>query len=441
VKILKRRRTKRVFYASSDKRLTARTWESDDTDRIFIERVRVRRRRGRVILTWQVISVSGRVFRELKKLPEEERDGVMDAIAEELGEPLWKVLTEGWNTVDPGDFAGLADMVSAVQEQVKYCLLANPAKFAGAALGLTDLSLLEAIAERVPLPVIDKSLGDIKHYAEIAGIILVVLTGGHILACTSFKLWVHDKLFQRLGQLLNNFFRGLGAERVEHPSRADAADGRRSPPGDEHARPPGPGSSRDDPDGRNEQGRAAPPRQPAAERAGQARAQRHGERERRGAATPSERQPRPSRAERVEPNPRHLADSQPTPGQAAPPKSIAGDIGQVPDGTPSASPRPASQARDKVRQLPTGDQRRTRRRRTLEIIKNSASEPLDTPSRPETDDERPRQMSRPGCESTPPRSRSGDAASPAGRKSGGELLPSPGHRSTGQNQRGGMGRG
>jgi hypothetical protein len=60
VKILKRRRKKRVFYASADKRLTARTWESDDTDRIFIERVRVRRRRGRVILTWQVISVSGR---------------------------------------------------------------------------------------------------------------------------------------------------------------------------------------------------------------------------------------------------------------------------------------------------------------------------------------------------------------------------------------------
>jgi hypothetical protein len=400
-----------------------------------------------VILTWQVISVSGRVFRELKKLPEEERDGVIDTIAENLGEPPWKVLTEGWDTVDPGDFAGLADMVSAVQEQVKRCLLADPTKFAGAALGLTDLSLLEAIAERVPLPIIDKSLGDIKHYAEIAGIILVVLTGGHILACASFKLWVHDKLFQRLGQLLNNFFRGLGAERVEHPSRADAADGRRSPPGDKHARPPGPGSSRDGPDGRNQQGQAAAPRQPAAERARQARAQRHGERERREPEAPSEQQPRQQRTKRVESYPRQRTDSQPAPEQAAPLKSIASDMGQRSDGTPSASRGPAWQAPVKARQLPGGNQRGTSRRRAPKIIKNLPSEPLDSPSHSETgDDERPRRISSPGWAAAPQRSRSGDAVSPPGTNSGGELPPSPDHvspgrRPTGEIQRGGMGRG
>ena len=85
--------------------------------------------------------------------------------------------------------------------------------------------LFKAIVGRIPVPGLDRSLGELKHYAEIAGIVLVLLTEGHILACASFKLWVHDKLGRYLTKLLDNFLRRLGVRRVE---QSRARTGRRS---------------------------------------------------------------------------------------------------------------------------------------------------------------------------------------------------------------------
>ena len=175
-------------------------------------------------MTRQVISVSGSTYRDLKKLSEEERDGVIDAMADGLEEPLWEVLADSWETIDLGDFGSLAEAVNALQDTLKSYLIGDPVKFAGSALGLVDLSLLEAIAERVPIPGLDRSLGEIRHYAEIAGIVLVVLAGGHILACASFKLWVHDELGQLLAKLIKTVLRELGAKPVQRPSPAEAED-------------------------------------------------------------------------------------------------------------------------------------------------------------------------------------------------------------------------
>jgi hypothetical protein len=358
-------RMQRTFYSSADTKLAEQARDADDSDRIYITRVRVRRGNGRVILTWQVISVPGSDFRKLKELAEEERDDAIDVIADSLEEPLWGLLTDGWNPVDAGDFEALADRVSTLQEELKRYLVGDPAKFTGTALGLTDLSLLEAIAERVPLPVLDRSLGDIKHYAEIAGIILVVLTGGHILACASFKLWVHDKLGQYLAKLLNNFFRGLGAERVEHPSPADAADGRRSPPDDPHRPPPDTGSFRGGPDGPPDDDRDPPspdwrgpfpgrsgglpsrrpspagvgrprpasPRQPAA---GPAGGRQRDAREPREPAASGRRQPARVRVERVDPERSQPAGSRPESGQTRPGTSSRGpELPSRTDGRPA----------------------------------------------------------------------------------------------------------
>ena len=145
-------------------------------------------------------------------------------MADGLEEPLWEVLADSWETIDLGDFGSLAEAVNALQDTLKSYLIGDPVKFAGSALGLVDLSLLEAIAERVPIPGLDRSLGEIRHYAEIAGIVLVVLAGGHILACASFKLWVHDELGQLLAKLIKTVLRELGAKPVQRPSPAEAED-------------------------------------------------------------------------------------------------------------------------------------------------------------------------------------------------------------------------
>lgn len=367
-------RTQRTLYSSVDRKLAEQDRDADDSDRIYITRVRVRRGNGKVILTWQVISVPGSDFRKLKELAEKERDDAIDAIADSLEEPLWGLLTDGWNPVDAGDFAALANKVSTLQEELKRYLLGDPAKFTGTALGLADLSLLEAIAERVPLPGIDRSLGDVKHYAEIAGIILVVLTGGHILACASFKLWVHDKLGQFLAKLLNSFFRGLGAERVEHPSPADAGDGRRSPPDDSHRPPPDTGSFRGgqgppdddhrDPPSSDRPGpfpgpsgglpsrrpspagvgrpRPASRRQPAAEPAG---GRQRGDRESREPAVSGRRQPARVRVERVDPERSQCAGSRPESGQTRPGTSSRGGEPPSRTGSRPAPVQPAARNR------------------------------------------------------------------------------------------------
>ena len=256
----------RVFYSSEMEKLTKKSRVRGKRRRIRVARIRVIQSGDKVILSWQVISISGRAVRKLRKklgkLAEEERDGAIDAIADTLSEPLWKPLAGGWDPIDPGDFGALAEAVSALQGKLKSYLIGGPAKSAGAALGLADLSVLEAIAERVPLPGIDRSLSDIRHYAEIAGIILVVLTGGHLLACASFKLWVHDKLGQLLAKLLDKFLRELGASPVGRPSPAEAGNRRPGPPGGPgqppHKPPPGTPHDRDDPD-RSPPGSGPPP--------------------------------------------------------------------------------------------------------------------------------------------------------------------------------------
>ena len=48
-----------------------------------------------------------------------------------------------------------------------------------------------------------------------------MLTGGHILACASFKLWVHDELGQLLAKLIKTVLRELGASQDSdlHPQK------------------------------------------------------------------------------------------------------------------------------------------------------------------------------------------------------------------------------
>jgi hypothetical protein len=163
---------RRVFYTSETEKLAKKSRVRGKRRRIRVARIRVTQSGDKVILSWQVISISGRAVRKLRKklgkLAEEERDGAIDAIAETLSEPLWEPLAGGWDPIDPGDFGALAEAVSALQGKLKSYLIGGPAKSAGAALGLADLSVLEAIAERVPLPGIDRSLSDIRNHGTRA---------------------------------------------------------------------------------------------------------------------------------------------------------------------------------------------------------------------------------------------------------------------------------
>src|SRR5207244_6764125 len=111
-----------------------------------------------------------------------------------------------------------------------------------------------AIAEWAAIPVVDRSLGELREYAEIAGIVLVALAGGHILACASFKMWLHDKLMQFLAKLLDKLLRELGTKPVERTLPAPPEDGTRPSSADPDPHPPDlrtSGNPHDDPDDRN----------------------------------------------------------------------------------------------------------------------------------------------------------------------------------------------
>jgi hypothetical protein len=73
-------------------------------------------------------------------------------------------------------------------------LLGDPIGMIGSSLGLPDPSLLEGIGSQIPIPGLDTTLGEIKLFFEVAGVIIGVLTANPVLACACSKLLVHDGL-------------------------------------------------------------------------------------------------------------------------------------------------------------------------------------------------------------------------------------------------------
>ena len=185
-----------------------RSFQVVDDGRIYVARFRFSED-GRLEASWQVHLLPASAYHGLKKLIDGEREGAAESLAEFIEDPPWKVLTSGWMTIDPGDFADLAEKLEEVQDELKVCLLARPLEVAGSAAGLSDLSLLGVVAEHVPIPGIDKSFSEIRQYLEIAGIVLVALSGGHILVCASFKMLLHDQIGKLLSKVLERFLRDL----------------------------------------------------------------------------------------------------------------------------------------------------------------------------------------------------------------------------------------
>ena len=225
------------FYYSSNSKIDDRNGGAHKDQPIFIGRVQVFRSRDRVVVSWKIVFNSGEAY---NKLAQVEADGAIDSVADTLESVPWDLFTYGWATFDPGDFAGIADAVNEFQESIKNQLLGDPAKFAGTLIGMPDLLLLGAIADRVPIPGLDRTLGEIRHYAEIAGIILIVLTGGHILACASFKLYIHDLIEKLIAKWIKKFLKELRAKPVKNPPLVGERFDDYSAP-DDPGQPPPPG--------------------------------------------------------------------------------------------------------------------------------------------------------------------------------------------------------
>jgi hypothetical protein len=228
-----------VFYSSVDdapkkQRIPGRPGH------IRVARLCVLQDKDSIAVAWLIISLpipsgSRRQQRKilesrLRKLLETERDDLLDAVTEAGLDPVWEVLTGSWQTLDPDNFEALEEAIISCQEELHQYLLGDPAGLAGAALGLPHMALLEAIADRIPIPGIDRSISELRQYAEVAGIILAILAGGHILACASFKLWAHDRLGELLDKLLDEFLRSLGARPAERSSPAQRENSRPRPP-------------------------------------------------------------------------------------------------------------------------------------------------------------------------------------------------------------------
>ena len=150
---------------------------------------------ARVVVLRQASSVPADDYQALSsKILSGVSDGFYGYLANTVVDPAWAWATAQWMTTDPARFGSFARAVGTLQGAAGESLLGDPIGMIGSSLGLPDPSLLEGIGSQIPIPGLDTTLGEIKLFFEVAGVIIGVLTANPVLACACSKLLVHDGL-------------------------------------------------------------------------------------------------------------------------------------------------------------------------------------------------------------------------------------------------------
>lgn len=111
---------------------------------------------------------------------------VRDSAASSIADPSWEVLTQKWQTADPGNFAGVSDKVRDLDEDMFRAAMNS--------IGIPG-PVEAALVFVVPLP-LSEPLGELAVLGDVLGIAFALATGHALMACASLKSLAHEGIIQ-----------------------------------------------------------------------------------------------------------------------------------------------------------------------------------------------------------------------------------------------------
>lgn len=114
------------------------------------------------------------------------RTKVEDSAIKSAADPAWDVLTQKWQTTDPGNFAGVSDRVRGLDERMFGAAMSSIG-----VPGPVDAALVFV----VPLPV-DEDLAGLATLGDVLGIVFALTTGHALMACASLESLMHEGIIR-----------------------------------------------------------------------------------------------------------------------------------------------------------------------------------------------------------------------------------------------------
>ena len=159
--------------------------------------------------------VAGHYPQLMETLQEQVRDSAISSITD----PSWEVLTQRWQTTDPGNFAGVSDRVRDLDKDMFRTAMNS--------IGVPG-PVEAALVFVVPLP-FSKPLGELAVMGDVLGIAFALAAGHALMACASLKSLAHEGIIQLFKKAIKQ---ALDSEHVALRPPAETA-----PPPDTRAVP------------------------------------------------------------------------------------------------------------------------------------------------------------------------------------------------------------
>jgi hypothetical protein len=128
------------------------------------------------------MGVAGYYPQLMKALQEQVRDSAISSIAD----PSWKVLTQRWQTTDPGNFAGVSDRVRDLDKDMFRAAMNS--------IGVPG-PVEAALVFVVPLP-FSEPCEELAVMGDVLGIAFALAAGHALMACASLKSLAHEGIIQ-----------------------------------------------------------------------------------------------------------------------------------------------------------------------------------------------------------------------------------------------------
>ena len=139
-------------------------------------------------------------------------DETTGAIAEyttnELDQKILNTLWDLWKTSDENGFLGAEKIIEALDKNVHVVGLGDPSNALLSFAEVPGASFWSSIIQAAPIDFVDKPLGSIERWVEIAGMIVGVMSGHMPMAYACFKALIHSEVHRMSATAIEHLIAG-----------------------------------------------------------------------------------------------------------------------------------------------------------------------------------------------------------------------------------------